>query len=88
MSEKKPKWLELGSVLESDGSNGKPKSLYIKVKNDITLKKGQYLNVTKPSQDIDRLVDLGYITIEEAQKRKEAVPAYVKLNISVPPAKE
>ena len=69
----------LGTMMSSKDND---KKYYIKVEQDMVLSKGDTLYVTKPSEDIDSLVKLGYIKEEDAEARKEKVPKFIKFYIS------
>ena len=76
---------EIGSVVK--GKDGKPD--YIKINSDVTLKKGQYVNLESPKQQIESLqaaVESGKLTAEYGEKllaRLEATPDWVRFNLFV-----
>jgi len=76
---------DIGSVIK--GKDGKPD--YIKISQDVTLKKGQYLNLETKARQLENLqksvasgklsTDLG----EKIKERLENTPEWVRFNISV-----
>lgn len=60
---KKKPWLTVGSL-----SKKKSGGLYIKVENDVTLKKGQYLQLRDAKQGLEWAVETGKITQEKADE--------------------
>lgn len=76
------KYRQIGSVLK--GKEGK--GPYIKITEDITLKKGTFLNLSDPRKKPAELLALGVITEEVAAKMQEkadATPEWVKFDITV-----
>lgn len=77
------KWLEVGTVLRSKDGDGS----YVKIKENVTLSKGQILQLQNPRDKYTRLAKSGHITADEAQTRIESIPDYVMFDIVAPPAK-
>jgi hypothetical protein len=81
----KPKRLKVGTILK--GKDGKPD--YIKVDNDVTLKKGEFLELESAKTMLakaDELENLGKITPEIADKireRAEKIPSFVRFEITL-----
>jgi len=74
-------WINnLGSICE--GRDGK--SLYIKVRKDVNLKEGDNLRMVKHTDEVQRKVDAGIITEEEAQQQLEKL-SFVKYTLHRPP---
>lgn len=76
------KYRKVGQVLK--GKDGK--GFYIKMDEDVTLTKGQIVNVNDPRKQPAELLALGVISEETAadmQKRAEALPEWVKFNLTV-----
>lgn len=61
----------VGYVSKSESGNS-----IITVEQDITLKAGQKIILTKPADNIDRLLKNGYLTEEQAEDRKSKVPKW------------
>lgn len=80
----KGKWLKVGQILTKKDGNG----YNVKIDADVTLKKGTYLQVTKPQDEIQRLVANGIITEEQGEERLAKIPDFVKFNLILPPAKD
>lgn len=78
----KPKWQRVGSMLASKNKEG---SYYIKVEADIPA--GSILQMEKPREAIEKMVERGIITQEEADERINKVPDFVKFNLVLPPPK-
>lgn len=57
--------------------------LYIKVTKDINLKEGDNVYLDKPEDKIAKLVELGFIDEEEAEKRLSKVPDWKKYILTV-----
>ncbi len=76
MSEQK-KSKRIGQLLVSKA--GKE---YIKFEKNLTIAEGDALFLSKPSDDIQGLVERGFITSEEATERISRVPEFVKRNIT------
>lgn len=70
----------VGQMLLSKGGR-----YYLKFENQenepITIESGDALMLQKPADQIDRLVEAGKITEQEAAEKKEKVPAFVKFNV-------
>lgn len=76
---------EVGSVVK--GRDGKPD--YIKISQDVTLKKGQYLNLESKAKQLENLqnavasgklsADLG----EQIKERIEKMPEFVRFSVFV-----
>lgn len=76
------KYRNIGQVLKRKDGKG----VYIKIGEDVTLKKGDFVNVTDPRTQPDELLALGVINEEVYAKMKEraaATPDFVKFTLSV-----
>lgn len=76
------KTLTIGSVLK--GKDGK--STYIKINEDVTLKKGQFVNLVDPRKQHEVLLGLGLISEDQAAKMAERAaqtPEWVKFNLTI-----
>lgn len=74
----------LGYVSKSEKSG---KNI-ITVEQDMTLKKGDKLILSKPSDNIDSLLRNGYIDEEKAQERKSSIPAWKTFEVELLPPKK
>lgn len=80
------KYIKIGSVLSGKDD---PKSTYIKIDQDISLKKGETLSVQSKTQASERLeaaIAAGKLSGEIAEKaraRLEKWPSFVKFEIQV-----
>lgn len=72
------KWNKVGSLRKSQKG-----SLYIKVDADVTLKKGQSLQLTDPRKSLDQSVASGRLTQEKADSIREKIPDYIRYDVSV-----
>lgn len=66
-------------------SKSKTGKSIITVEQDITLKAGQKIILSKPSDTIDRLVQSGFIDEATAEKRRASVPAWKTFECDVLP---
>jgi hypothetical protein len=76
----KPKWEQVGSIRK--GEDG---SLYMKVEKDIPA--GRSVQLKKPVDEIQRKVQMGWITQDEANERIAKVPEYIKFDLYLKPPK-
>lgn len=67
---KKAKSVKIGSVLMSQPKENKPSSPYIKIDNDVVLKRGDYISIVPPSRSKKNTTTGEYEPLE--------VPAWVK----------
>lgn len=67
------KWNKIGSLRKSEKG-----SLYLKIDSDASLKKGQSLQLMDPRKSIDRAVENGKMTSDQAEERKAKIPEYVR----------
>lgn len=85
----KGKWLTVGTMSLKKPKEGSSKKEYnFLVKEDITLKKGQYLTVQDPRETIKILLAKGFITEEQAQERLAKIPDWVKFDFVLSPQKD
>lgn len=68
--------MRIGQALKS-----KSGQTYLKIEQDVTLKKGDALFLTKPADDIDYLVENGKLDKEAGEARKAKIPDFVIYNI-------
>ena len=61
------------------------KKSIITVEQDITLKAGQKIILSKPSETIDRLLQGGHIDEATAEKRRASVPAWKTFECDILP---
>lgn len=80
MSTANKKWPEVGSLLKS-----KAGGLYIKFKEDVTIKAGSTLMLQNPRTRLDEAVAAGRMDAEKAEEIKAKIPEYVKYNVILPP---
>lgn len=66
-------------------SKSKTNKSIITVEQDITLKAGQKIILSKPSETIDRLLASGYIDATTAEKRKASIPAWKTFECDILP---
>lgn len=78
----KPKWLVVGSLRKNQKGD-----FYIKMNEDISLKKDQSLTVRDVRKNIQNLAARGFITETEAQERIAKIPEYVKYDLVLAPPK-
>lgn len=64
-------------------SKSKAGNIMITVEQDLVLKKGDKLMHKKPSEEIDGLVERGFITEDQGEQRKEKVPEWKLYVVSV-----
>jgi len=72
---------KIGSVLK-----GKEGGSYIKIDEDVNLKKGTFINVSDPRTKPDTLLELGKISEEVYHKMKEKadkIPEFVLFELSI-----
>ena len=60
--------------------------LYIKFDKDCTIKAGDYINLTKFADDIQKRVEKGFLTEEDAEKELET-KSFIKYKLDKPPRK-
>lgn len=82
MSEKN-EWINNFASICTGKENG---NLYISVRKDITLKAGDNVRMVKMTDEIDRKVDAGLITADEAEAQKEKF-GFIKYTLHKPPRK-
>ena len=81
----KMKRREIGSVVK--GRDGKPD--YIKISGDVTLSKGQFVNLESPAQqraNLERALSDGKLSAELGEKIKERIdniPDFVRFTLTV-----
>lgn len=69
--------MRIGQIL-----NSKAGTPYIKLDNDVTLKKGDVLFLNKPADEIQNAVERGKLTQEQADAKIAKVPDFVRYNIN------
>lgn len=69
--------MKVGQALKSKGGK-----TYLKFEKTVTLKEGDVLFLSKPSENIDYLVDKGDLTEEEGAAKKAKIPDFVLYNIN------
>lgn len=75
-------WKKIGSLRKSQkGSN------YLKIDMDITLKKGDVVQLTNPRESLDKAVEAGRMSAEKAQEIKEKIPDYIRFELTLAPSK-
>lgn len=80
----KSKWLDVGTVLRKKDGGGS----YIRIKENVSLKKDTILQVQDPREKLDRLAEAGHMSPDEAEERKARIPDFVLFDIVLPPAKD
>lgn len=70
------KWTKVGSLRKS-----KAGGLYIKVDADVSLKKDSALNLQDPRKSIQRGVESGKMTQDEADTKIAKVPDYIRFDV-------
>lgn len=68
--------MKVGQALKSKGGE-----TYLKFEQDVVLKKGDALFLSRPVDDIDYLVKAGKLDKETAEQRKAKIPDFVIYNI-------
>ena len=98
MSENKKGWPVVGQIVENTTKNG-DKFRSVKFADNVTiLVDGQEIDMNKyrngnlvsPTEEVERLIELGVITEADQEKRREqaeSVSSWLKYNIVVPPQK-
>jgi len=100
MTQKKKPWKQVGTIRQSEegklyiklhGSNNKEGKFDKSGLSDLIAAldsaddKGIALQIEKPQDKINRLCSLGFIEEGDLERRLNAVPAYIKYEISLPP---
>ena len=76
------KYRNIGSVLKRKEGTG----TYIKISEDVLLKKGTIVNLVNPRTQADELLAAGVVTEEVAERIREQnakTPDFVKFNLQV-----
>jgi sulfite reductase beta subunit-like hemoprotein len=74
-------WKKIGSLRKSQkGSN------YLKIDNDVTLKKGDVVQLQDPRKSLDAAVAAGRMDSEKAEGIKAKIPEYIKYDLVLAPA--
>lgn len=68
----------MGSILKSKNN---PKESYVKISENVELKKGETLTLQDPRKFVDFLVEGGHLSEEDAAERKSKIPDYVRYNL-------
>lgn len=85
----KSKWVTVGTMSLKKPKEGSSKKEYnFLVKEDITLKKGQYLTVQDPRETVKRLLEKGILTEEQAEERLAKIPDWVRFEFVLAPARD
>lgn len=74
------KWTKIGAILKSKNNNN---GFYIKIDQDVSLKKGTYVTVKNPRETVEELLSKGVLTEEQAQERLQKIPDWVKYELIV-----
>lgn len=74
------KWTKIGAILKSKNNNN---GFYIKIDQDVSLKKGDYVTVKNPRETVEELLSKGVLTEEQAQERLQKIPDWVKYELIV-----
>lgn len=74
------KWLQVGTIRKS--KDGK---LYMKLSEDVDLKKDDVLQIQDPRKRLDMFAETGKITAEVAAERKAKIPEYIRHEVILPP---
>jgi hypothetical protein len=78
------KWETVGSMRQKDESKGG--GYYLKVEKDIPA--GSFIQLQRPADKINKLVELGHLTQEQAEERLAKIPDFVKFDLVLPPPKD
>lgn len=78
---KKSAWRDVGTVFARKDGEG----FFLKINENVTLEKGQILNLEAPQDRIERLFKMGYLDEEKAEERLERIPETVKFDVILPP---
>lgn len=85
----KSRWVTVGTMSLKKQKEGSSKKEYnFLVKEDIVLKKGQYLTVQDPRETVRRLLEKGFLTEEQAEERLAKIPDWVKFEFVLAPSKD
>lgn len=76
-------WKKVGSLRKSQKGDN-----YIKIDDDVTLKKGAALQLKDPRKSLDQAVENGRMSAENAAERKAKIPDYIRYELILPPDKE
>ncbi len=89
----KNRYLQIGSVLKSKDNE---KEFYLKMRSNaeitildkdgnptetISVKAGDSMALQTPQSSVERLLDGGHITEEQAEERLDKIPAFVKFDV-------
>jgi len=72
-------WTKVGALCTS--KPGAKSKYYIKVDSDVTLKKGQFLNVQDPRDNIKQGISAGRLTEEKGEALLAKIPEYIKFDL-------
>jgi hypothetical protein len=70
------KWTKVGTIRKSQ-----KKSLYLKLDEDLSLKKGAVLQLQDPRVSLDRMVQAGKLTEDKAKERLAKIPDYIRQEV-------
>lgn len=70
------KWNKVGSLRKSQKG-----SLYIRLDTDLSLKKGESLQLRDPKKSLDEAVAKGRMTSEKAEELKSKIPDYIRYDL-------
>lgn len=73
-------WKKLGSLRKSQKGG-----LYIKLDEDISLKKGQSVQLKDPRKSLDQAVEAGRMSSEKAEEMKAKIPEYIRYDLILAP---
>lgn len=75
-------WLKLGTLRK-----GKEGKLYLKFDEDVTLKKGDVVQLQDPRKSVGRLQEKGFLDEAKAAERLAKIPDYIRYEMNLPPKK-
>lgn len=82
------KWLKVGSVCKGKSTDDNPTpDNYIKIGNDVILKKGDIIRIQDPRKSLDAAVKAGRMDASKAAEYKKNIPDFVLKELVLPPRK-
>ena len=69
-------WIKVGALCSS--KPGSKSKYYVKVDADVTLKKGQFLSVQDPRENIKAGISAGRLSSEKGNELLEQLPEFIK----------
>lgn len=79
------KWLKVGEILTSNKKEGE---LYIKMKEDVSLKTGQTLQIRDPRKSLEEAVNAGRLSEDKAETILSKIPDFVRYELILPPPRD